>query len=246
MAKKKPGLKDRLKQKKKEIRERGKGNQNLIFQKEGTLRVRLRPTGEENDFIFEVTQFYLGSEIKGVISPSSVGLPCAIMEKYEELRESKDPDDKELAKKFSPKKRYLAPVVVYSDLKGKQVDKDNSGKLVMLTNAQYEKIIDLFLDNDDWGDMTQMDKKGYDLKLVRVGTGQYDTEYDVSPCKNTSIPKGFEGEIDLEEEVMKVIPTFEETVEYIEAFLSGGISEEEEGEEKPKKKKKKKKKKKDI
>ena len=234
---KKSSLRDRLAKKKKELKERGSKNQKIIFQKEGTLRVRILPTGEDNEFVYEATQFYLGPDIKGVISPATIGEPCAVMEKYQELRESDDPDDKELAKKFTPRKRYLAPVLVYSDPKGKRVDKDHSGKLVMLTNAQYEKIIDLFLDNDEWGDMTQTDDKGYDLKLMRSGTGQFDTEYDVQPCKNTPTPKGFEKEIDLDTMVREVVPTYEETLEFINSFLHGSDEEEE---EKPKKKKKKK------
>lgn len=245
MAKKKSDLISRLKKKKKELKERGKGNQNLIFQKEGTLRVRLRPTGEENDFVFEISQFYLGAEIKGVISPASIGQPCAIMEKYEELRDSDDPDDKEFAKRFSLRKRFLAPVVVYSDSKGKKVDKDNTGKMVMLVNSQYEKIIDLFLDNDEWGDMTDP-KTGYDLKLIRTGTGQYDTEYDVQPCKPTPIPKAYRKEIDLEAEILKALPSYEETVEDLDKFLSGGVSDDEDDTPKKKKKSKKKKRAKDI
>lgn len=239
MAKKSSSLRDRLKKKKKELKERGSKNQKLIFQKEGTLRVRIMNTGEENDFVAEITQFYLGPDIKGVISPDSLGEPCAIMEKYLELKESDDPDDKEAAKAFSPRKRYLAPVIVYADLKGKKVDGDNSGKMVLLTNAQYEKVIDLFLDNDEWGDMTDPEN-GYDIKLIRSGTGQYDTEYDVQPCKNTPVPKEFKDkEVDLEAMVREVIPSYEETVEAINSFLHGDDDEEE---EKPKKKKKKKKK----
>lgn len=243
MTKSKSSLRERLAKKKKEIKERGSGSRGIIFQKEGTIRARLLSTGDDNEFVFEITQFYLGPEVKGVISPASLGEPCAIMERYEELRESDDPDDKDLAKSFSPRKRYLAPVAVYSDLKGKKLDQDNSGKLIMITNAQYEKIIDLYLDNDEWGDMTQTDENGYDLKFIRSGTGQFDTEYDIQPCKNSPAPKGYKKDVDLEEMVREVIPTYEETVEAINTFLHGASDDEE---EKPKKKKKKKKKSKDI
>lgn len=241
MAKKK-SLKDRLIQKKKELKERGSRNQAMIFQKEGTIRVRLLPTGEDNDFIQEVIQFYLGSKIKGVISPITFGDPCAIEEKYQELKASDDGDDKDLAKSFSPKKKYLAPVIVYTDSKGKTIDKDHSGRMVLLSVGQYEKIIDLYLDTDEWGDMTDPET-GYDLKLIRSGTGQLDTEYDVQPCKPTPIPKEFEGkEVNLEEMVREVIPTYEETADFLKEFLSGGLDDEEE-EEKPVKKVVKKKKK---
>ena len=162
MAKTKSTLKERMLKKKEELKARGsKGD--IIYLKEGTLRVRPLPVGDENDFVVEVTQFYLGAEIKGVYSPSTFGLPCAIMEKYNELKESSDPDDKELAKKFVPKKKYLMPVVVFADEKGKQIDKEKSGRMVQLTNGLYQEIIDLYLDEDEWGDMTDTEE-GYDLK----------------------------------------------------------------------------------
>jgi hypothetical protein len=229
---KKESLKDRLKKKKKELKERSRGG-NIIYQKEGTMRVRLLPTGEDNDFVFEVIQFYLGGEIKGVYSPATVGKPCAIMEKYEELKESDDPDDKELAKKFSPKRKYLAPVLVYTDSKGKKVDTEKSGKLIQLSNGQYQEIIDHYLDVDEWGDMTDS-KKGYDIKLGRSGTTLTDTDYNMSPCKNTPIPKAWAKEVDLEAMVLAALPSYEETLEAINSFLNMGGDDD----EKPVRKKK--------
>jgi|LSQX01.2.fsa_nt_gb hypothetical protein len=238
MAKTKTPLRDRLKKKKKELKERTSGKSHIIFQKEGDLRVRLLPTGDDNDFVFEVTSFYLGPNIKGIFSPVTFGEPCAIMEKYEELKESDDPEDNELAKKFVPKKRYLAPVVVYQDTKGKKVDEENSGKLVQLSNNQYQEIIDLYLDNDEWGDMTQVDENGYDIKLSRIGTGQYDTEYSILPFKNTPCPAKYAKPIDLEGMVRGVVATYEETLAAINEFLNMGDEDDED--EKPKKTVKKK------
>lgn len=242
VTKKKSSLKDRLRKKKKELKDRSSKNQKLIFQKEGTIRVRLMNTGDDNDFIAEVLHFYLGPTLKGVISPETISEPCAVLEKYHELKESDNPDDKDLAKSFSPKKRYLAPVIVYTDLKGTKVDKDNTGKLVQLSVGQYEKLIDLYLDEDEWGDMTDPEN-GYDVKLIRSGTGQFDTEYDVQPCKNSPVPAEFKDKVvDLDGMVRAVVPTYEETTELINSFLSGDVDDEEE-EEKPKKKSLKKKKK---
>ena len=236
MAKKKSSLKERMLRKKEELKARGsKGD--VIFLKEGTIRVRPLPTGEDNDFVVEVTQFYLGSEIKGVYSASTIGQPCAIMDKYEELKASKDPDDKELAKKFVPKKKYLMPVVVFSDEKGKKVDKDKSGRMVQLTNGLYQEIIDLYLDEDEWGDMTDVED-GYDLKLTRSGSGMTDTEYSVKPCKNSELDSDWRKEIDLDAALKSMFPTFEESQDKINRFLNLDDSDDEE--EAPKKKKKKK------
>lgn len=242
--KKKLSLKDRMAKKKEELKKIGGGG-GIIFLKPGTKRVRVLPTGDENDFVMEVTQFYLGGEIKGVFSPATFGKPCAIMEAYEELKKSDDPDDKELAKKFVPKKKYLMPVIVYKDTKGKELDTDNSGKLVQLTKGLYEDIIDLYLDEDDWGDMT--DKKiGYDLKLVREGTTLTDTEYSAKPCKNSKIHPSYKksDDIDLMAMVVNIIPTYEETQDYINKYLN--LDDDDEQPTKKKKKRNKKKRNGDV
>lgn len=242
--KKTESLKERMRRKKEELKSKG-GKGNIIYIKEGTLRVRPLFCGGENDFVGEVSQFYLGGEIKGVISPASIGLPCAIYEKYEELRDSDDPDDKDWAKKLVPRTKYLMPVAVYSDEKGKKVDEDQSGKMVMLAKGLYEEIIDLFLD-EEWGDMTDTED-GYDLKLKRSGTGKNDTEYSCSPCRNTPTPKAYHKEIDLQEMLKEIFPTYEQTQEYINKFLHS-VPDEDEEDDKPKKKKKggKKKRKSDL
>lgn len=223
-------LRERLQKKRNELAKKAAGKGGIMFLKEGTKRVRVLPVGEDNEFAFEVTHFYLGNDIKGVFSPQTFGDPCAIMEMYKELKDSKDSDDKELAKKLVPKTKYLMPILVFDDLKGKKIDSDRPITLVQLTNGMYQSILDLYLDDDEWGDMTDI-KKGYDLKLSREGTTITNTEYSVQPCKNTPIPKKYKKEIDLEELVKKQISTYEETKEFIEQFLGLDIE--------PKKKRKK-------
>ena len=211
----KVSLKDRLRKQRKALKE--SGSSNMIFLKEGTIRVRVLPVGEENEFVKEVTQFYLGNTIKGVYSPSTFGEPCAILEAYHELKDGDD-DEKDLAKSLIPKTKYLMPVLVYEDLKGGKVSKEKSGKLLQLTKGLYQEILDLYLDEDEWGDMTDV-KNGFDLKLSREGTGMTDTEYSVKPCKNTPIDKEWRKEVDLEAMVKAIIPTYEETQEKLDEFL---------------------------
>ncbi len=226
MAKK--ALKERLEKKKAELKSKG-GQGAIYFQKpDTTVRLRILNMGEEEEFVKEVTQFYLGSEIKGVISPDTFGEPCAIVEAFEELKNSDDDDDKELAGKFPPRKRYLAYCIFYKDLKGKEVDENISPKFILLTSGQYQDILELYLDDDEWGDMTDLED-GYDLKLGRTGSGKTDTEYTVNPCKPTRIPKEYKKVYDLDEEVRKVIPTYEETEKYIAQYL--GIDNEDEEDE---------------
>lgn len=233
MAKSK-SLKERLKRKQQELKSKAQSGA-IFFQKaDTTIRVRILSMGEEEEFIKEVTQFYLGSEIKGVISPDTFAEPCAIMEAYEELRNSDDDEDKDIASKFSPRKKYLAFCAFYKDAKGKEVDENLSPKFLLLTSGVYQSILELYLDDNEWGDMTDPDE-GYDIKIIRTGSGKTDTDYSVSPCKNTKAPKGFHKTYNLDEEVKKIMPTYEKTQELIDQYL--GLDPEED--DKPKKKKKK-------
>lgn len=229
-------LKDRLKKRREELKAKQQSGNVFFIKPDTTVRVRILPMGDENEFIKEVTQFYLGPDLKGVISPATFDEPCAVMETYQELKTSKDDDDKSLAKTFPPRQRYLAYCIIYKDEKGKEVNVDNSPKFVLLTSGMYQDILELYLDEDDWGDMTDT-QDGYDLKLSRSGSGKTDTEYSVNPCKNTPAPKEYRGKVyNLDDEVRKIIPTYEETKELINKFLN---LEPEEDDDEPKNKKKK-------
>jgi len=229
----KVALKDRLKKRLEEQKSKRQVGAIYYQKPDTTIRVRILNMGEEEEFIKEVTQFYLGSELKGVISPSTFGEPCAVAEGYEELKNSDDDDEKELAGKFPPRNKYLAFCLFYKDEKGKEVDDNLSPKFILLTGGEYQDILELYLDEDEWGDMTDPEA-GYDIKIARTGSGKMDTEYSVKPCKPTDCPKGFEGPYDLDEEIRKIMPSYEKTKEYLDKFL--GLDPDEEDEPKPKKK----------
>lgn len=221
-------LKDRLKKRREELKAKGQSGNLFFIKADTTTRVRILPTGDEEEFVKEITQFYLGNEIKGVISPSTFNEPCAILEAYDELKASKDDDDKSLAKTFTPRQRYLVLCAIYKDQAGKELDEQNSPKFIVLTSGMYQEIIDLYLDETDWGDMTDPEK-GYDLKLGRTGSGKTDTEYTVTACKNTPAPKQFKGKVfNLEEEVRKITPNYEDTKKTIAQFLGLGSEDEDE------------------
>ena len=228
-------LKERLRKKQEALAKAGenKGGSFLFF-KPGTIRARPLFVGDDNEFAVEATYFYLGPEIKGVVSPATWGEKCAIMARYKKLKASQDEDDRELAKSFSIKKRYFSPHIKYLDIKGKKVDKEAGVKLACLTNGQYNDLINLFLD-DEQGDFTDP-KKGYDIKYKRTGTTMTDTEYSLLPCKPTKLPKKYINKIyDPEELLRAVTPTYKETVAFLKQFLNEGSS-----------KKKKKKKNRDL
>ena len=249
MAKKsKMSLRDRLASKKEELKKKGQ-NGNVLFLKEGTIRVRVLPTGEDNDFVMEVNTVYLGPKVGGVISPSTFGEPCAIKEAFTKLSNSKNSEDKSLAKKLTERKKYLMPCIIFTDLKGKNIDEDKGVKLVQIPGTMYQEIIDYYLDEDEWGDLTDP-KKGYDLKLTRSGSGKNDTTYSVQPCKNTQLPKEWAKPVDLEELVRAIIPSYEDTEEKLNEFMiateSGDDDEDDSGKGSKPKKVNKPKRKKDI
>ena len=58
--------------------------------------------------------------------------------------------------------------IVFKDLKGEEIDTDNSGKLVQLTKGLYEEIIDLYLDEDDLCDFCISRRKMQHRNLVKI------------------------------------------------------------------------------
>lgn len=227
-------LRDKMIKRKKELERKGSGG-GIIFPKDGVTRFRIKNPGDDAELAIEVTQFYLGGDMGGVLSPATFDEPCPFMEKYLELKDSKDEDDIELAKKLSPKRKFVLAIVGYKDEKGKEIDPDRVDKLCMVPRTAYQDIIDLFLDEDEWGDMTDP-IDGYDIKLTRSGSGKNDTSYTVSPCQKKKLDKKYTKPVDLEAMVRKQIPSYEELEEKLNKFLH---LEEDDEDERPKKKKKK-------
>lgn len=228
---------EKMLDRKKKLESKGSGG-GLIYPKEGTLRVRLKSPGEDAEIGIEIIQFYLGPEQGGVISPATFDEPCPFMEKYKELKESRDDDDKELAKKLIPKRRYIVGGIGYKDERGKEVDPDMINKGIMVAGGVYQDIIDLYLDEDDWGDMTDPGPDGYDIKITRSGKGKNDTKYTVSPCQKKALDKSLRGDIDLEKIVRNQISSYDDLEEKLNKFLNiSSNSDEDEEEDRPRKKK---------
>lgn len=234
----KKSLKQRMLEKKTELKKKASGGGFILRQKEeGTIRMRVMNCGADNEFAYELVTFWLGNDIGEVISPATFGEPCACMEKYQELKGSSDEDDIEIAKKLVPRKKYVIPQIMYKDDKGKEVDEDNSEKLHQIAGGTYQDIIDLYLDDDEWGDMTDP-KEGYDIKITRTGKGKNDTKYTVSPCKNTPVPKAYAKKVvDLEEMVKAKVNTYEETLQKLNQFLGGPSESNEDDDDTPRKSK---------
>ena len=221
--------------------EQGGNSNGINYIKPGTIRVRILPPPQDAEIGCEITQFYLKKGENPILSPATFDEPCPILEKYKELKNSDDEDDMALAKNLQPKRRYILAVSIYKDLKGKEIDPSQVGVMLQIPKTVYQDIIDLYLDEEEWGDMTDI-KNGYDIKIKKEGSGQMDTTYSVTPCSKTPIDKKFVKEVDLEQEIRKLIKPYDEIEKELNKFLSGDLSssklddEEEEEEEAPKKK----------
>lgn len=202
---------------KKKLEEKGSGN-GLIFPKEGTLRMRIKSPGDDQELGMEVVQFYIPG-VGGVISPATFDEPCPFMEKYEELKQSKDEDDKELAKRLIPRRRYVIGGIIYKDDKGNGVDYEGQNRGVLIAGAVYQDIIDLYLDEDEAGDMTDP-VTGYDIKITRSGSGKFDTTYSVRQCKPSKLDKKYRSDLDLEKIVRDQIKSYDELEEELNKFLN--------------------------
>ena len=216
---------------KKKLEEKGSGN-GLIFPKEGTLRMRIKSPGDDQELGMEVIQFYIPG-VGGVISPATFDEPCPFMEKYEELKQSKDEDDKELAKRLIPRRRYVIGGIIYKDDKGNGVDYEGQNRGVLIAGAVYQDIIDLYLDEDEAGDMTDP-VTGYDIKITRSGSGKFDTTYSVRQCKPSKLDKKYRSELDLEKIVRDQIKPYDELEEELNKFLNESPDDDED--DAPKKK----------
>ena len=219
---------------KKKLEEKGSGN-GLIFPKEGTLRMRIKSPGDDQELGMEVVQFYIPG-VGGVISPATFDEPCPFMEKYEELKQSKDEDDKELAKRLIPRRRYVIGGIIYKDDKGNGVDYEGQNRGVLIAGAVYQDIIDLYLDEDEAGDMTDP-VTGYDIKITRSGSGKFDTTYSVRQCKPSKLDKKYRSDLDLEKIVRDQIKPYDELEEELNKFLNEAPADDDD-DDAPKKKKK--------
>lgn len=220
---------EKMMDRKRDLEKRSNGG-GFVFPKEGTTRVRIKSPGDDEEIGIEIIQFYLGKDLGSVVSPATFDEPCPYMEKYLELKESDDDDDKELAKRIIPKRKYAIGAIVYKDEKGKEVDATD--KAILVARGTYQDIIELYLDEDEWGDMTDP-KEGYDIKIIRTGKGQMDTSYTVSPCQKKALDKSLRGNIDLEKIVRGQISSYDELEKSLASFLNESSDDDE-----PKKKSK--------
>lgn len=224
----------KLKDRKKKLKENSEGGAFTFVKANETKRIRILPVGEDDEICMEIITFYLGENFKRIVSPKTFGMPCAIMEKYDKLKD-KEP---ELAKSLKPKKMYVAPTIVYDSVdSGKKLNEKQKPRLALFTPGVYQAIVDYSLDPEH-GDPSDPDT-GFDLKWTRTGTGMKDTEYSIINSPASKLHPAFaKKKYNIEEMLKSEIPSYAKTKEIINQFLGDETEEEEEGPKtKPKKKK---------
>lgn len=224
-------VREKLLARKKKLAEKGTSSA-FIFPKNGTTRVRILSAGPDNEPAVEIVRFYINKH--SIISPATFEEPCPFMEEYKRLKDSKDEDDKKLAKNMIPSRRYILACIIFKDAKGQEMDYNGEPRLLVVPSSVYQDIIEYWLDEDEAGDMTDP-KTGYDIKIERSGSGQFDTTYSVRACKPTKIDKSLLKTVDLEGMVRKEIKSYDELEDELHEFLNNPSDDKD---EEPVKKKK--------
>lgn len=214
----------KMKARKKKLKEGSEGGAFLFVKANETVRIRALPVDQNEELGMEIVSFYLGQDIKRVISPKTFDEPCAIHEKYMKLKDT----NKELADTFKPKRMYVLPCLKYDDIKGTKVNSFGP-KLALLTPGVYQTIVDYSLDAEH-GDPSDP-KEGFDLKWTRTGSSMTDTEYSVINCKSTPLNPKFNKIYDTAAMLRKEIPTYEQTKELIKKFLGDDSDRSKKGKE---------------
>lgn len=83
-------------------------------------------------------------------------------------------------------------------------------------------------------------RNGYDIKIIRSGSGKLDTTYSARACKPTKLDKKYQGNVDLEGIVRSQIKSYDELEELLAKFLNEDHGGDDDEDDKPKKKAKRK------
>lgn len=231
---------DKVRRKLKEVKRR-KAKRGIKWWKpeEGWNRIRILPPKKGDEFAKE---YYVHRNLRKypVPCPGDIGKKCLACELSQAGFKSRKPEDIEIAKRYSRYPQYLYSIV---DMGG-----DKNKALVFRSGPQIYKHLLKYFANDDYGDMTDVNK-GFDIKIYREGE-DLQTTYTVQPAREPSKLKNAKS-------ILKGAPMLEDLLEYpaeedMQAMLEGEYDEDEEEddeeededdeeeEEEPKKKSKKK------
>jgi hypothetical protein len=122
----------------------------------GKQNIRIVPSKDQRDNPFIELLFHYDFNGKTYLSPASFGRPDPIAEIANKLRKSGDKDEYELSKKFSPKMRIYAPVIVRGE-------EDQGVRFWGFGRQVYQALLGIVSD-EDYGDITDL-KEGNDITV---------------------------------------------------------------------------------
>jgi len=189
----------------KKYREKLKTGGNWFQIKDGeTPIVRVLPPKNPEDFFFkEVGQHYF-NETYYICPRITNDEPCPFCETADELRGSGEKEDKELAKDFSPSRKWIIFLVDRSDARPTIRPFRSPKAIIDVLTRDY-------LD-EDYGDILDP-MEGRDYKFERTGAGKA-SEYDASPRPKVSalLPDASKEEV---KEFLEKAPDMDSLVEVL-------------------------------
>ena len=215
---------NKMRQKHAALTNKGGGDTNDFFWKpeEGTHQVRL-VCPESGDPFFEAYYHYgMGGEGRTtVLSPRTFGEDDPIAEWGTRLWNEGTDASKEAAKRFWPKMRIFAPIVVRGE-------EDKGVRWWGFSRTTYQALLDVVLD-PEYGDITDTEK-GTDLRIdYGKKQGQSFPTTDIRPMRRTSALAGSEEQVNtLLESLPAADSVFERTTfEQCEKVLAETLGETE-------------------
>jgi len=189
----------------------------------GKSVIRIVPWVErpENPFI-ELQFHYLGSRTQ--ISPLSFGRPDPIFEFAKKLRQTGDRDDWQMSKKFIPKTRTFAPVIVRGE-------EEEGVRFYGFGKTVYEELLGV-INDPEWGDITDP-KKGRDVTLVYIPKEESDTNFAKTKVRAspkitplTEDAEQMEKFLTEQPDIYQVYdePSYEDLEKFLERYLGGDSS----------------------
>ena len=202
-----------------------KKSSNLWRPEPGKNQIRLVPYQYNKDNPFNELYFHYNIGKRNHLSPITFGEADPVVEFAEQLRNSGNSDDFNLAKKLTPKMRVLVPVIV----RGKESE---GVKYWGFGKQVYQEILQ-FLADPDYGDITDI-KSGRDITVNFTpgdGNGTFaKTSIMVKPNQSPAtedanlLDQIVNGQVDLFEIYKK--KSYDELKTILQEWLDGGDSEE--------------------
>jgi len=161
---------------------KGSGEKKSVFWKPsvGKQVIRVVPSKYNKKNPFTEMYFHYGIGKNTMVSPINFGEKDPIVEFAKQLRTTSDKENWRLAKKFDPKVRIFAPVIVRGE-ESEGVQLWEFGKEI------YEAFLQMAAD-EEVGDFTDV-LTGRDIKLVTVGPESTGTKYNkttIAPSMKTT------------------------------------------------------------